>query len=146
MSSSKRKWERIPSLNLENVLHSMNDDGVNLRTLVELQTTLANTDLRDVVKRDVIPEDLVLLWTVSKIGFLNTVSRPDLAVQPVRFWPYQFSTVLIKKPGKNRYTKIRYTLNHMRQRQTSWHTLPRALQQCGLICRKFRWCLTSQRV
>ena len=30
-------------------------------------------------------------------------TRPNLAVRPVQFWPYQFSLVLMKKPGKNRY-------------------------------------------
>ena len=75
MCSSKRKRERIPSLNLENVLYSTNDDdgAVNLSTLLKLHTTLASTDLRDVMNGNVIPEDLVLLWTVSRIGFLNTV-------------------------------------------------------------------------
>lgn len=74
MSSSKRKRERIPSLSLENVLCSVSDgNAVNLSTLLKLQTTLASTDLGDVVKSDGIPEDLVILWTVSKIGFLNTV-------------------------------------------------------------------------
>ena len=81
MSSSKRKRERTPSLSLENMLHSMTNDGVNLRMLLELQTTLANTDLKDVVKREVIPEDLVLLWTVSKIGFLNTMLLRNCIMQ-----------------------------------------------------------------
>ena len=70
MSGSKRKRERIPSLSLDKVLHSVNDDNtVDSSTLIKLQTALANTDLREVLKDDGISEDLVLLWTVSKIGF-----------------------------------------------------------------------------
>lgn len=41
--------------------------------LIKLHTALVSTDLREVVKNDGIPEDVVLLWAVSKIGFLNTV-------------------------------------------------------------------------
>ena len=74
MSGSKRKRERIPSLSLDKMLHSVNDDNtVDSSTRIKLQTALANTDLREVLKNDGIPEDLVLLWTVSKIGFFYTV-------------------------------------------------------------------------
>ena len=69
----------------------------------------------------------------------QTNTRPDLAVRPVRFWPYQFSLVLIKKPGKTDIYKIRYTFNHVQK----WETLLWVLQQYSLICQKFRWCLSS---
>ena len=74
MSNSKRKRERIPSLSLDKVLDSAKDNSaVDSSTLIKFHTALASTDLREVVKNDGIPEDLVLLWAVSKIGFLNTV-------------------------------------------------------------------------
>ena len=34
----------------------------------------------------------------------------DLAVQPVRFWPYQFSAVVLKETWKNGDIDIHYTL------------------------------------
>jgi len=75
MSTSRRKRQRIPSLSLKSVLKS-NKDGscdANCNTLLELQTALASTDIRNMVKCHRFSEELVLLWTVSKIGFLNTV-------------------------------------------------------------------------
>ena len=71
--STRRKRERLPSLSLESVLNSTSDDStVNLSALLKLQTALASTDLNDLVKSGGIPEDLILLWIVSRIGFLNT--------------------------------------------------------------------------
>ena len=79
MLKNKRKRERIPSLNLDQVLHSVKDD--NAVDFSTLQTALASTDLRELVKHNEISEDLVLLWIVSKIGFLNTVQLKKCIAQ-----------------------------------------------------------------
>ena len=51
---------------------------------------------------------------------------------------------LNKETRKTDIQQIHYMFNHVLQWQNSWQALPWALQQWGLICQKFRWCLTSQ--
>ena len=75
MSANRKKRQRISSLNLESVMLNSNSDGsssdTELNTLLGLQTTLASTDLRTFVERHKFSEEFVLLWIVSRIGFLN---------------------------------------------------------------------------
>ena len=73
MSSRKRKRGKVQSLDLEDVLGSADDSTGGLNVIGKLQATLASTNIRDLTCCDGITEDLVLLLTVSKIGFSNSV-------------------------------------------------------------------------
>ena len=56
-----------------------------------------------------------LLKVIVLCNYFIIKSRPDLAVQPVQFWTYQFCAVVLIETWKNRGIKIHYTLNCIRK-------------------------------
>jgi len=69
---SKRKRTKTASLNLEDVLASSRvNEKQTLGYLNKLQEQLAEVDLINIMSKNAVSEDMMMLWLASKIGFSN---------------------------------------------------------------------------
>jgi len=72
--ASKRKRSKATSLTLEDVMtSSVADEVQTLENLNKLQGQIAEVDVVGVMSRNTVPDEMVMLWLVAKIGFSNAV-------------------------------------------------------------------------